>query len=92
MLRAGLARRLPLLGGAAHGALAAAPAAAGARLGRRPRSADAAGDGEPAGPAGTAEVVRVAPPRQDMPSGEIATVLGYVDDEELIHRDNLVLV
>jgi glutamate 5-kinase len=26
------------------------------------------------------------------PSGKIAEILGYVDDEELIHRDNLVLV
>lgn len=26
------------------------------------------------------------------PSGEIAAILGYVDEEELIHRDNLVLV
>jgi glutamate 5-kinase len=25
------------------------------------------------------------------PSGEIADILGYVDEEELIHRDNLVL-
>jgi len=29
---------------------------------------------------------------QGRPSGEIAAILGYVDDEELIHRDNLVLV
>jgi len=26
------------------------------------------------------------------PSGEIQKILGYVDDEELIHRDNLVLI
>ena len=26
------------------------------------------------------------------PSSEIEPILGYVDDEELIHRDNLVLV
>jgi glutamate 5-kinase len=26
------------------------------------------------------------------PSGEIETVLGYVDEPELIHRDNLVLL
>jgi glutamate 5-kinase len=26
------------------------------------------------------------------PSGEIETILGYVDEPELIHRDNLVLV
>lgn len=29
---------------------------------------------------------------QGKPSGEIAGILGYVDDKELIHRDNLVLV
>lgn len=29
---------------------------------------------------------------QGRPSSEIAAILGYVDDEELIHRDNLVLV
>jgi glutamate 5-kinase len=27
-----------------------------------------------------------------LPSGEFERVLGYVDDPELIHRDNLVLV
>ncbi len=27
-----------------------------------------------------------------LPSGEIEAVLGYLRDEELIHRDNLVLV
>jgi glutamate 5-kinase len=26
------------------------------------------------------------------PSGEIETILGYVDEPELIHRDNLVLL
>jgi glutamate 5-kinase len=26
------------------------------------------------------------------PSSRIAEILGWVDDEELIHRDNLVLV
>ena len=26
------------------------------------------------------------------PSDQIESVLGYIDDEELIHRDNLVLV
>ena len=26
------------------------------------------------------------------PSGEIETILGYIDEEELIHRDNLVLI
>jgi len=26
------------------------------------------------------------------PSGEIESVLGYVDEPELIHRDNLVLL
>jgi glutamate 5-kinase len=29
---------------------------------------------------------------QGRPSCEIGTILGYVDEEELIHRDNLVLV
>jgi glutamate 5-kinase len=26
------------------------------------------------------------------PSGEIESILGYVDEPELIHRDNLVLL
>jgi glutamate 5-kinase len=26
------------------------------------------------------------------PSSEIAAILGYVDEDELIHRDNLVLL
>jgi glutamate 5-kinase len=26
------------------------------------------------------------------PSGEIASILGYVEEVELIHRDNLVLL
>ena len=38
------------------------------------------------GPAGTAEVVRVAPPRQDMPSGEIARVRGEADSQALRRR------
>jgi glutamate 5-kinase len=37
---------------------------------------------------GAAEARRI----QGRPSSEIASILGYVDDEELIHRDNLVLV
>ncbi len=38
------------------------------------------------GPAGSAEVVRVAPPRQDMPSGEIARVRGEADSQALRRR------
>jgi cobaltochelatase CobT len=38
------------------------------------------------GPAGAAEVVRVAPPRRDMPSGEIARVRGEADSQALRRR------
>jgi cobaltochelatase CobT len=38
------------------------------------------------GPAGAADVVRVAPPRQDLPTGEIARVRGEADSQALRRR------